>query len=419
MDIWLTQIGEQLPLKDDIRKMRTALLADELVRRDHRVTWWASAFDHTSKKFLFPQDQEIVIKKNYKIMALFGKEYRNNISWQRYLDHRIIAEKLYTELCRSQPPDIMIVSMPDHLTAFQAVRYAKQRNVPVLVDVRDEWPDLFLEAVPFFLRSAARRLLKKDIMNTAYLLIHSQAITSMMESLHRWALRKARREKRWTDRVFYLGTMPPATAEDDKLAPDIFRLKGLVEKRFVLLYIGTFGKHNDPTIMLEAAAALRAAGKADRFSFIIAGDGKYFPDIAGRAKDFENVFLPGWVGQNEISFLLSLADVGVIPSTSRREEFPNKVFTYLSAGIPIIASAGGELNEIIDECHVGCGYDPNDAIGFVERIKAMEKDPARVREMSKHAELLFNERFHAGKIYGDFADHIERIVAGRDHRHQD
>ncbi len=419
MDICLTQIGEQLPLSDNIRKMRTALLADELVRRGHRVTWWASAFDHTSKKFLFPHDKEIVINRNYKIMALFGKEYRRNISWQRYVDHRMIAEKLYIELCRSQRPDIMIVSMPDHLTAFQAVRYAKQRKLPVLVDVRDEWPDLFLGAVPVFLRSAARFLLKKDIENTAHLLIQSQAITSMMESLHRWALRKARREKRWTDRVFYLGTMPPALSEDDKLAPNIFRLKGLVEKRFILLYIGTFGKHNDPTIMLEAAAALSAAGKADRFAFIIAGDGKYYSDIAGRAKNFDNVYLPGWVGQNEISFLLSLADVGVIPSTSRRDEFPNKVFTYLSAGIPIISSAGGELKEIIDQCHVGCRYDPNDAVGFVERIYAMEKDPAHVREMSKHAELLFNEQFHAGKIYGDFADHIERIFACGDQHHQD
>ena len=419
MDICLTQIGEQLPLNNNIRKMRTALLADELVRRDHHVTWWASAFDHAGKKFLFSNDKEIVIKKNYKIMALCGKEYRRNISWQRYVDHRMIAKKLSIELCRSQPPDIMIVSLPDHLTAFQAVRYAKQRNVPVLVDVRDEWPDLFLGAVPVFLRSAARCLLKKDIENTAYLLIQSQAITSMMESLHRWALRKARREKRWADRVFYLGTMPPASIEEDKLAPNIFRLKGLVENRFVLLYIGTFGKHNNPTIMLEAAAALRTAGKADRFSFIIAGDGKYFPDIAGRAKNFQNVFLPGWVGQNEISFLLSLADVGVIPSTSHREELPNKVFTYLSAGIPIIASGGGELKGIIDECHVGCGYDPNDAVGFVERICDMEKDPAHLQEMSKHAELLFNERFHAGKIYSDFADHIERIVACGDLHHQD
>ena len=414
MDIWLTQIGEQLPLNNNTRKMRTALLADELVRRDHRITWWASAFDHASKKFLFAHDEEIVINNNYKIKALFGKEYRRNISWQRYVDHMMVAKKLYSELCQSQPPDIIIVSMPDHLTAFQAVRYAKQRNVPVLVDVRDEWPDLFLGALPGLLRLPARYLLKKDIEETAYLLTHSQAITSMMESLHQWALRKAKREKRWTDRVFYLGTMPPVFPRDDNLAPNIFRLKGLVQNRFVLLYIGTFGKHNDPTIMLEAAAALRAAGKADNFSFIIAGNGKYFPDIAGRAKNFENVFLPGWVGQNEISFLLSLADVGVIPSTSRRDEFPNKVFTYLSAGIPIIASTGGELKEIIDACHVGYSYDPNDTVGFVERIYSMEKDPAHVRVMSKNAALLFNERFHAGKIYGDFADHIERIVACRD-----
>lgn len=414
MNIWITQIGEPLPLDSNTRKMRTALMADELVRRDHRITWWASAFDHISKKVQFSRDQTIIINDNYKIEAIFGKEYRRNISWQRYSDHRIISKKLYTKLSQSPPPDIMIVSMPDHLTAFQSVRYAQLNNVPVLVDVRDEWPDLFLGAVPGFLRPAARCLLMKDLANTSYLLSHSQAITSMMDSLHRWALGKAGREKGWMDRVFYLGAMPPVSCDADSLAPEIYRLRGLVKNRFVLLYIGTFGKHNDPTIMIEAAASLKKAGMADRFYFIIAGDGKYFNDIAQSAAAFDNVFLPGWLGQNEISFLLSLATVGVLPSTSHRDEFPNKAFTYLSAGIPIITSAGGELKEIVDVFQVGYNYEPNDRDGFIGKIKDMDNDPPCVHKMSERAAAIFNERFHAGKIYHDFADHIEKVAACRE-----
>ncbi|MEM3112422.1 MAG: hypothetical protein QXY90_05215 [Candidatus Anstonellales archaeon] len=37
MNIWLIQIGEILPLEEKARKMRTALLADKLVERGHKV----------------------------------------------------------------------------------------------------------------------------------------------------------------------------------------------------------------------------------------------------------------------------------------------------------------------------------------------------------------------------------------------
>ena len=46
LNIWLLQIGEVLPLDVDARMIRTAYLADELVKRGNNILWWASAFDH-------------------------------------------------------------------------------------------------------------------------------------------------------------------------------------------------------------------------------------------------------------------------------------------------------------------------------------------------------------------------------------
>jgi hypothetical protein len=45
MNIWLMQTGEQIPIRNGVRKMRKALLADKLFERGHSVFWWASAFD--------------------------------------------------------------------------------------------------------------------------------------------------------------------------------------------------------------------------------------------------------------------------------------------------------------------------------------------------------------------------------------
>jgi len=50
MNIWLMQTGEPLPIRNGIRKMRTAVLADKLLERGHKILWWASAFEHQQKK---------------------------------------------------------------------------------------------------------------------------------------------------------------------------------------------------------------------------------------------------------------------------------------------------------------------------------------------------------------------------------
>ncbi|MFX0200046.1 MAG: glycosyltransferase WbuB, partial [Candidatus Hodarchaeota archaeon] len=61
MNIWLIQIGEALPVKAGIRKLRTAYLADKLIQRGHDVLWWASAFDHFEKRWLYDNDKEVTL----------------------------------------------------------------------------------------------------------------------------------------------------------------------------------------------------------------------------------------------------------------------------------------------------------------------------------------------------------------------
>ena len=93
MNIWLIQIGELLPIKDGERKLRTAILADKLTERGHSVLWWASAFDHFKKVWISKKDTEFVLKNGVKIIALKGIGYKRNISFSRFVDHRIIAMK--------------------------------------------------------------------------------------------------------------------------------------------------------------------------------------------------------------------------------------------------------------------------------------------------------------------------------------
>ena len=88
--VWLLQTGEPLLIQNDQRKLRTALLAGKLLKRGHKVFWWASAFEHQRKIWISYKDIDFKINPYYTIHALRGSGYQRNISIARYIDHRIV-----------------------------------------------------------------------------------------------------------------------------------------------------------------------------------------------------------------------------------------------------------------------------------------------------------------------------------------
>ena len=147
MKIWLIQIGEALPVKAGIRKLRTAYLADKLIQRGHSVLWWASAFDHFGKRWLYDHDKEVTLDQSFTIKALKGIGYKKNVSLTRYIDHRIIARKFKRFIPSAQKPDIIVASLPSYDLAYYATAFAQENSIPSLADIRDQWPDIFVEVL--------------------------------------------------------------------------------------------------------------------------------------------------------------------------------------------------------------------------------------------------------------------------------
>ena len=85
MNVWVIQSNEHIPHDNEkhVTLSRTYFVCEELVKRFHRVTWWASAFSHKSKTFILDEDTEILHKENFKINALHVPiGYKKNISSQ-------------------------------------------------------------------------------------------------------------------------------------------------------------------------------------------------------------------------------------------------------------------------------------------------------------------------------------------------
>lgn len=404
MNIWLIQTGESLPLNGNTSKMRTALLADKLTRRGHKVLWWASAFDHFKKEWIFKKDIEVTIHGDLTIIALKGLGYKRNMSVFRFIDHRVIALKFKKIALRMTRPDIIVTSMPPHDLAHEAVMFAKEHNVPVIVDIRDEWPDLFLNFVPAYLKRFVRMLLFKEFKMIKQIMSKADVLISMMNTLLEWGLNYAGRRRDTNDRVFYLGGERYVDANNEPQEKMEFLNK--IKNKFIVVFIGTFVQNNNPTILIDCAEKL--AGHD--IHFILAGDGELFNGIKDRIKFQPNVTLTGWLNQAEINILLKQSHIGVCPASLLRNAFPNKTFTYLSAGIPVISAFQGDLKELLEKYKIGFYYPPNDVDALINCIQKVYNDRMLYEEMRQNAQRIFEELFNADKIYTEYAQHIESIV---------
>jgi len=403
MNIWLIRTGEFLPLKENVKKMRTAILAEKLIERGHSVLWWASAFDHFKKKWVFKRDTDLKIKKGLRIIALKGLGYKGNISFSRFIDHRIIASKFRKLARKIQRPDIVIASTPPYDLAFQAVRFGRDSNIPVLVDIRDEWPDLFLSVVPEAHRKFFRILLAGEFRLIKKAMRLADGLIAIMESLLHWGLRYAGRSVSLKDKLFYLGSK--RTICNNERGKNLNFLDS-IRNRFIIVFIGTFGQNNNPSILIDCAEKLIDYN----ICFVLAGDGELFNEIQARSSALPNIILPGWLNQAEMDILLKHSHVGICPAPYIRSAFPNKVFSYLSANLPVILSFHGELKEIIEKYRIGFYSPPSDVDGLVSCIKKLYNERVLYKTMSENACRIFNEKFDADKIYEEYAGHIERIA---------
>ena len=408
MNSWIIQTSEPIPLQEGIRGMRTAILVDKLLEKGHSVVWFTSAFDHFKKEWLFKKETEIMLKDGLKIVALKGIGYKKNISLLRFVDHRITAWKFRKIAHMMQKPDVIIANMP-HDIAYEAVIFAKGNNIPVLIDIRDPWPDIFLNHVPTKLRKIAKIFLYKDFQMIKKTMKMVDGKIAATNTFLEWGLNYAGREKTLNDRVFPLGYKKQKVHNDSHVKNRFSYLAEKLKDKFIIFFVGTISKsYHNPLILVEAAKKLV---NYNDIHFIIAGDGELFLELEKDTQNLSNVTVTGWLDKKEIEFFLQHSKIGVCPVTTVVDLPTNKAYAYLSAGLPIISAFRGDLKEVIEKYQVGLYYPPNDVDALVGCIKKLYEDRELYQKMSENAARVFNEMFDADKIYEEYVEHIEEVVA--------
>lgn len=416
MKIWLIQRAEPLPLDADKQKLlRTGMLAQALSNRGNDVLWWTSTFDHYRKKHRNGSDTFVDVEPGYRICMLKGTGYNKNISFMRIVDQYAVARKFRKLSKNEQSPDVILCSLPSVELSLAAVEYGKVYRVPVVLDVRDMHPDLFVDLVPYPLKALVRFLFSPMFLKARRACAGATAITGATEAFVNWGIEKGRRVRTELDRCFPLGHTADSPVPNDLRDAEKFWDEHGVSgdgSIFVVCFIGTMGSQFDIGTMIRA---IKSNTLRCNVKFVVCGHGdklEYYRNMAGGDK---NVVFAGWVNAAKLYVLMQRSSLGLDPLPENRNflsHINNKAIEYMSAGLPVLSSPKrGVLFDLLREKRCGLSYEYGNERELAKIITELARYKDRLKEMSSNALKLFNERFTAEKVYTEMAEYLEKIAA--------
>lgn len=413
MRIWLLHVGEEYPVDVAPRMFRYGYLADALGKCEHDVLRWAPTFHHLHKRQRFSADTCMPISDRYTIQFVYAEGYRRNVCIERWQCYRTLARRFRELADRHERPDIIVSGIPSLEWCEAAVAYGRRARVATVIDVRDLWPDVMLNALPRSLRLLGRLALEPVYRQSRKIFQQADAICGVSQSYLNWALQQAGRPRNHLDRVFPLSYQPPVYIRTDRNAQvAMLQARGVDPQKTICCYAGQFENSYDVGTIIAAARNLHESGRGADIQFVLCGSGSKMACIQQQAKGLPNVVLLGWVNQPTLAALMEVADVGLAAYAGHAlQSLPNKVFEYMSAGLAIVSSLQGELEAMLADHRMGVSYPSGNAEALAGAILVATGENSQT--MKQQSQRLFRERYSADVIYNRFVQYLEEVVRSR------
>ena len=277
---------------------------------------------------------------------------------------------------------------------------ARKNNIPFTLDLHENWPAL-LRMSPHT-KTPLGKLLSSNTQweryEKKYVQLADHVIVVVEEA---------------KDRLKFMGVKEDKiTVVGNTLNLNHFDLKDLPgsDDKIVLAYAGGISEHRGLQFPIIGLKKLK--GMSKKAELWILGEGSYTEELKRLAQEnevSEHVEFFGWKPYNEMQEYLAKADICIIPhikSDHTDTTIPHKLFQYMYAGKPIIASDCAPIKRIVEK--VGCGliYHWNQPEEFAACVSALAEDPSRFREMKNagkkgvESEYLWeNDRIRLNTIY--------------------
>lgn len=305
--------------------------------------------------------------------------------------------------------DVVVVSSPPLLFGLAGVLVARLARKPVLLDVRDLWPDVLIESGEYRPGTLTR------IAAIAARLAYRQATAVSVVTAGSVAKIEANGVAR--DKILLApngveGVLvnPESAGQFAAIQVAASRTRALRGRRlqFRLVYAGLLGPAQGVGALLDALETLQIPVRVD-----VVGEGSEAAMLEERAAalDVEFRFL-GLVGRTQALEISARADAAFVPlsSSNMTDTIPSKIFESMALGIPVVAVTSGEAAKIIEVSAGGLVSEPGDARALASNIETLAANRELVTEMGQKARAYVAQHYLREDFYEVIFDRLESMT---------
>jgi glycosyltransferase involved in cell wall biosynthesis len=146
------------------------------------------------------------------------------------------------------------------------------------------------------------------------------------------------------------------------------------------------------------------------------GDASVVAEAARRSGVVDRVHVVPPVPPSEVEAYAAAADVGVVTTQpiglNNRYSMPNKLFQYMAAGIPVLASDFPQIRAVVEGSQAGMVTDTERPERIGACLRELLDDPSRARAMGAAGRRAVEDRFNWATSAAVLLDTYGRVVRG-------
>lgn len=343
MNIWIVNHYAIPPSMGGL--VRHYYFSKYLQKKGHNVKIFTSSKIHNTDINMI-QDKSLYkeqIMDGVEYTFVRSRNYRGNGLGRiiNIIDTPFKIRKAMKQFYKHEKPDVIYTSSPDLFVAFFALLFGHRHKIPVVVEIRDLWPESIVEYNGMSRKNPIIQILyqlEKWIYKKADQLIFTMEGGKDYIKDKKWDksvdLRKVNHVNNGVDLEEYENDVQNYQLYDEEL-----------ENRsiFKVIYVGSVRCANNIGTLVNAGEELKKRGKTN-IKILIYGEGT---DRASLEKDckrkkLDNVIFKGKVEKKYVPYILSKSDLNILnykqAGTWKYGGSQNKQFEYLASGKPICSN---------------------------------------------------------------------------------
>ncbi len=352
-------------------------LAKQLISYGHSMTIFAAGFHYTLLKETVEYDQDgkkVEDKDGVKFVWVKTYPYeRNNI--KRMVNIVSYAWKLNFLIPKLglDKPDIIIGTTVHPFAGIIGHRFAKKYKTPFVFEIRDLWPQSFMDMGVWKKDSLVSKVFKSI---EKYTVKRADSIISLSPMTEQYLKDEYGYEKN----IYIPNSVDVDYTNQNKSLSDmnatfeqLRKLKDDGKKLF--MFTGAIVQSNSINMFVETAKKL----KIKDIQIVLVGKGQERAKYEQTAKDeiLSNISFLDPVDKKLVPKLLDYADVLLLIQGNVQWGSSNKLYDYLAARKPIITSLYVKHNDVVED--IGCGYssgydNSDDMVENIEKVYSLSDE---------------------------------------------